>query len=62
LRKIEYKVAGFKTGAVTISLEKYFQKRTDELNKLGSEGWELVTSSSGSLNSYVVMTFKREVN
>jgi hypothetical protein len=53
MQKWEYKVvSGWQAG----------RKEADYLNKLGSEGWELVSVGAGGLSSFIVGHYERTVD
>jgi len=62
MTKYEYKVIHFKTGSFIVKEKKVEEKFAEQLNELGSDGWELVSMYSVSMTELTIAVFKRVVN
>ncbi|MCL2747525.1 MAG: DUF4177 domain-containing protein [Oscillospiraceae bacterium] len=62
MKKFEYKVLSQRRGVFT-SGEKYAEQFATELNKHGTEGWDLVeVTGNVFIDGYAILVFKREID
>jgi hypothetical protein len=63
MKKFEYTMLPVNAKGIFASRDKHDEAITAKMNELGSEGWELVgMTGNASLEGYITMVFKREIN